>query len=196
MGLFLESMARRATNAVKNWWLLLIAGLLLVAVGIVVFCYPAGSYLTFAWLFGIVFLVSGIAQVGLSFSRNIFLSRGGLVAGGILDIILGLILLCNIYISLVIMPVILGLWILYHGFMTIGLAGDLNAFAVKGSGWLLAGGILLVVIATLVLIYSQSFGKGLLVALFGVGFIVCGVLSVVESLKLRNINVTLKDLLN
>ena len=188
MGLFFENIARRATNAVKNWWLLLIAGLLLVGVGVVVFCYPAGSYLTFAWLFGIVFLVSGIAQVGLSFSRNIFLSRGGLVAGGILDIVLGLILLCNIYISLLIMPIILGLWILYHGFMTIGLAGDLNAFGVKGSGWLLAGGILLVVMHLGSESMHSRLGKGLLVALFRCRFHRLRCALCFESFKMRNIH--------
>ena len=60
-----ESMVKRAGNTIKNWWLLLIAGVLLFAMGIVVFCTPGESYISLCIFFGIVILCFGI-EVWLS----------------------------------------------------------------------------------------------------------------------------------
>ena len=46
------SLLERSKQAVRYWWLLLIVGIVLLAVGILVFVYPAQSYLGMSLLFG------------------------------------------------------------------------------------------------------------------------------------------------
>ena len=48
-----ENLTNKVSRAIKHWWLLMLAGLLCVAMGIVVFVFPLESYVTLAILFGI-----------------------------------------------------------------------------------------------------------------------------------------------
>lgn len=194
MGLFIENIMRKASCAVRNWWLLLVAGILFAALGVTVFCFPADSYLTLAWLFGIAILLSGLVQLGLSFSRNFILTRSSMIAGGILDVLLGLVLVCNINLTLAMMPFLLGLWILYHGFMTMGLGSDLMTFGVQGGGWALTGGIVLVIVSALIIIWPWTVGRGFLLFLVGLGFFVYGIVSIAISFRLRDVHTYVKKL--
>ena len=103
---------------VKRWWLLLMLGLLIMAAGIVVFCFPAESYMTLSVIFGVLMLVSGISELVVSLgSRNFFMMRGYSVVGAVLDLLLGIFLCCFPGVTLVVLPVVLGIWLLYHSFM-------------------------------------------------------------------------------
>ncbi|HET7002317.1 MAG TPA: hypothetical protein VFI33_13435, partial [Puia sp.] len=50
-------------EAVKYWWLLLLTGLILVAVGIWVFRSPATAYLSLSILFGVSILTIGFFEI-------------------------------------------------------------------------------------------------------------------------------------
>lgn len=62
-------MTGKAAKAVKNWWLLLIAGLLSIAAGIAVFCFPADSYYVFSIMFGVIMLGTGVGSGIISAGR-------------------------------------------------------------------------------------------------------------------------------
>lgn len=186
--------ADKARRAVKNWWLLLLAGLLLVAVGIVVFCFPAESYVALSLCFGIAMLVSGVVQLVLSIdSRNYFLTRGYAVVGGIVDLLLGIFLCCTPHIELLILPFLLGFWLMYHSFMIIGLAGDLSTFRVPGSGWTIFGGVLLLILSILILLRPFSWGTSAVVILTGCALLVAGIDMCYIAFRLRNIHKYFND---
>ena len=48
-----ENLTKGAARAIKHWWLLAVAGILCILLGIVVFAFPLGSYVTLAILFGV-----------------------------------------------------------------------------------------------------------------------------------------------
>lgn len=189
METFIEKIVASAGKAVRHWWLFLVAGLLLIAGGIIVFCRPAESYLTLSVMFGILMLVSGIVElVVASTSRNWFMMRGYSIVGGIVDLILGLMLCCYPGMTLVLLPVMLGIFMLYHSFMTIGFASDLRAMNVQGAGWTMLSGILLLIISVLILVKPFGFGMGVVVALTGTALIVMGILAAAVSFRLKDIH--------
>lgn len=150
---FIENIIGKAGKAIRHWWLLLVSGILTIAAGIVVFCFPAESYVTLSIMFGVLMLVNGVTELAVSISsRNYFMMRGYTIIGGVLDLILGIFLCAYPQITLALLPVILGIWIMYHSIMAIGFGADLNTFKVKGSGWAIAGGILLLILSLLILI--------------------------------------------
>lgn len=186
---YLDGVVGRAGKVIRYWWLLLLSGLFVAAVGVAVFCFPAESYITLGLLFGVMMLVTGVAQLVTSVtSRNYFMLRGYTVIGGILDLLLGIFLCCYPGITLVILPVILGVWMLYHSFMIIGFAADLSSFRIKGSGWVVAAGVLLLLMSLLVLLLPFTVGVATVVALTGAGLLLFGILVVIISLKFRKIH--------
>ena len=81
----ISQMTGKAAKPVKNWWLLLIAGLLGIAAGVAVFCFPADSCYVFSIMFGVIMLVTGVTELAVAVSsRNWFMMRGYNIEGGIL----------------------------------------------------------------------------------------------------------------
>ena len=140
---FLNRMAEKASKTVRHWWLYLLTGILSIIAGIVVFCNPIESYLTLSIMFGVLMLVSGIVELVVSStSRSYFTTRSYSIVGGILDLLMGLFLCCYPRVTLVVLPVVLGVWMMFHSFMIIGLGSDMDSFRIRGSGWVIAGGAL------------------------------------------------------
>lgn len=194
MEYYVERLAGKAGNVVRHWWVLLIAGLLLVTAGIVVFCKPAESYLTLSVMFGIMMLVTGIAELVVAVtSRNFFAMRGYSVAGGIIDVLIGIFLCFYPGVTIVVLPIILGAYMLYHSFMIIGFGSDLRAFKVSGSGYMIAGGVLLLVLSTLILVNPFRFGTSAVVVLTGVALLVMGFAVIAKSLRMRDIHKFFKN---
>ncbi len=188
MGNVISQLFSRASRAVRCWWLFLLCGLLCIAAGIVVFCNPLESYMTLSLLFGIVMLVSGCVELVVAISsRNYFMMRGYNIAGGVLDLIVGILLCSMPSITVALLPVFLGIWMMYHSFMIIGLAGDLRMFGVSGAGWGIAGGVLLLILSVLI-IFKPFFGAAAVVILTGVALIVIGAIMIAVSLRLRSLH--------
>lgn len=101
-------------TSTKIW--LAIAGILLVALGVVCICKPAATLFTAAWLIGCMTLVAGIAKLVFTFRTQAFLpNSGSRMLSAILQIILGLIFLCNNLFLAVSLPVIFAMWVLIEG---------------------------------------------------------------------------------
>ena len=172
-----ENLTERAGRAVQHWWLMMLAGILCFALGIAVFVFPLQSYVTLSILAGILMLLVGAAQLIIaSTSGNYLAMRGYMLVGGVIDLILGLLLCVYPGVTMVLLPVMLGIWMMYHSFMMIAFGGDLETFRVKGSGWTILGGVLLLALSFVVLVNPFSAGIAAVIVLSGVGLIVFGIL--------------------
>ena len=185
-----ETLTMKAARAIKHWWLYLLCGILCIAAGVAVFIFPMDSYMTLGIIFGILMLFVGAVQliVGAS-SGNYFAMRGYLIVGGVLDIILGIFLCVNPGITLVLMPILLGIWMLYNSFIIMAFGGDMETFNVSGSGWVMAGGILLMLLSIFVLVNPLSAGVATVVVLTGIGLMVFGMLLCTMSVRMRDIHI-------
>ena len=185
-----ENLMSKAARAVKHWWLLLISGLLCIVAGILVFIFPMESYMTLSILFGILMLIVGAAQLVIaSTSGNYLAMRGYVIAGGILDLLLGIFLCLYPAVTVVLLPIMLGIWMMYHSFMIIAFGGDLETFKIGGSAWVTVGGILLLLLSILILVNPFSAGIATVIVVTGVGLLVFGLLLCAQSNMLRQIHV-------
>ena len=184
-----ENLTNKVSRAIKHWWLLMLAGLLCVAMGIVVFVFPLESYVTLAILFGVLMLAVGAAQLIIASSSGNYLAmRGYMIVGGVLDIILGIFLCIYPYVTLMVLPIMMGIWMMYHSFMIIAFGGDMETFKLGGSGLVIAGGILLLLLSILVLVNPLGAGVTTVVVIAGIGLLVFGGLLCALSLKMKDID--------
>ncbi|MDL2296474.1 DUF308 domain-containing protein [Bacteroidales bacterium OttesenSCG-928-B11] len=194
MNTLLDRIFEKSEKAIKNWWLMLIAGIALFVLGIVVFFNPGGSYLAFSILFGVVMLGTGIAQLVIAIAdKNYFTTRGWMIVAGILDIILGVILCANIGLSAMTLPFILGFWLMYRGFLAIGLGSDMSTLRFEGSTLTIIMGVLQVVLAFLVL-FQPLVGASMIVVFLGLAFLMAGVNTCYMAWQLRSLHVQVKKL--
>lgn len=183
----ISSLIEQSKQAVRHWWLLLVVGIALLAVGIVVFIYPARSYLDLSVLFGWLILFSGVMEVVLAArSRHFVTGRGWMLAGGIIEIILGAILVFNVALSAVTLPIFLGFWLLMRSFSTIGLASDMHVLGIRGSGWTVLTGVLLLICSLWMLLQPLAFGTTAVVVWVGLSLLFAGISTVSLSLQLRS----------
>jgi len=172
-----ENLTERAGRAVQHWWLMMLAGVLCIALGIAVFVFPLQSYVTLSILAGILMLLVGAAQLIIaSTSGNYLAMRSYMLVGGLIDLILGLLLCIYPGVTMALLPIMLGIWMMYHSFMIIAFGGDMETFRVKGSGWTIIGGVLLLALSFVVLVNPFSAGVAAVVVLSGIGLIVFGFL--------------------
>ena len=138
----------KAEYAIRRWWLVLLTGLLSTAVGIIVLINPASSYFAFSLWLGIAIFVSGVMMLTVSLSsRNVIVRRGWIIAAGVIDIIVGIVLMFNIALSAAMLPVLLGAWILYRGVSMLAHGIDLRSYNVRDAGWVIFGAVLMIAIS-------------------------------------------------
>ena len=184
-----ENLTNRVGRAVQHWWLMMLAGIICFALGIAVFAFPLASYVTLSILTGVMMLVVGAAQLIIaSTSGNYLAMRGYMLVGGVIDLLLGFFLCVYPGMTVAILPIMLGIWLMYHSFMMISFGGDLDTFRVKGSGWTVFGGVILLILSFIVLMNPFSAGVAAVVVIAGVGLLVFGFLLCWMSLIFRDIH--------
>ena len=82
--------------AVKNWWMSLLVGILYIIIAIYLMFAPLASYIVLSILFSISMFVSRLLEIAFAFSnKKIISSWGWYLTGGIVDLILGILLMAN-----------------------------------------------------------------------------------------------------
>lgn len=184
-----ENLVRRAGRAVKHWWLLGIAGLLCIIAGVAVFVFPIQSYVALGIIFGILVLLVGAAHLLVaSTSNNYIAMKGYWIVGGALDILLGIFLCVYPNVTLMLLPAMMGVWMMYHSFMILAFGGDMDNFHIRGSEGTVFGGIILLLLSIMVLINPFGTGVATILVLTGVGLMVLGSILCWLSMKLRTIH--------
>ena len=175
----------RFKSLTRYWWAMLILGVAIFVVGILIFTYPGESYIGMAALFAVLMLVSGIIEVVIAFTEKYMVGRGWAAVLGVLEIILGIILIFNVALSAATLPIFLGFWLMLRGFSAIGLGGDMNAMEIPGSGWTVFSGILLVLCSLWILFQPLVFGTTAVVIWVGISLLFAGIAACSLSIQLR-----------
>lgn len=179
----------KTERLIKHWWLSLVVGLAAVAVGFIVLVHPAVSYYTFAVWLGVVVFISGIAGLVQSFgTKNYFVRRGWLMLAAVADIIIGLMLMFNSLFSAVVMPILLGAWLLYRGCAMLVQGFDLRGYGVRDAGWVIFYAAVVMAIAIAVLWMPGTLGVGAVVLFVAIAFITYGVAMVSLGFRLWDIH--------
>ena len=174
-------------DTIKHWYLPLILGILFIIVGVWAIITPASTYLSLAILFSVTFFVAGILEIIYSISyRKQLDGWGWSLASGILNFIVGLLLIVYPQISIITLPLFVGFVVLYHSIMAIAWSIELKNYKVSDWGWLLFTGIL-GAIFSFILMWNPFFA-GLTVAVFtGMALITIGIFHIHFSIELKKL---------
>jgi len=168
----------------RSWWLLLAVGVLTVLLGAACLIWTSATVTVLAVLFGIYLLISGIFQLAQSFSRTAH--RALLAIGGILSIILAVWMFKAIHNDneAELLALFIGLAWLFRGLTE--LIVGLQSKGVDGRGWLITGGLLLIVGAIVIFVWP-SLAIGAIVAITGIMLVVLGISEIVGAFQIKKL---------
>ena len=162
----------------------IVAGILLIAAGIYCLCNEDVAVLSAGLMLGIFMLAAGIAEIVVfAGTSGVLIGSGWLLLDGVLTVIMSLFLLFNQWFTLLSLPFIFTVWLMFSGISRFVSAFDLHALGVRGWGWVLAVGILLMSAGFLCMmdpwVSAAAVGVtvGLVFLLEGISAIVCACIS-------------------
>ncbi|GGZ74835.1 HdeD family acid-resistance protein [Algibacter mikhailovii] len=183
----MSNIISQSIHTIKHWWLFLLSGILLILGSVYVFSAPQESYLSLAWVFSILVFANGISNVIFSIAnRKELKGWGWYLTGGIFEILIGIILLSYPAISIILLPVFIGFWLLFRGINIIGNAFELKNIGVLDWGWFLLFGVTLAVVASS-MILLPIIGHITVIILTAFGLFILGIANIILSFKLKKV---------
>lgn len=162
----------------------IVAGILLIAAGVYCLCNEDVAVLSAGLMLGIFMLAAGIAEIVVfAGTSGVLIGSGWLLLDGVLTVIMSLFLLFNQWFTLLSLPFIFTVWLMFSGISRFVSAFDLHALGVRGWGWVLAVGILLMVAGFICMmdpwVSAAEVGVtvGMVFLLEGISAIVCACIS-------------------
>ena len=160
-------------KSTKIW--LVIAGVLLIALGVYCIIKPASTLFSAAWLIGLLTLFAGCSKLVFTFKTQAFLPNSATrVLSAILEILVGIFFLCNNLFLAMSLPIVFVMWVLIDSVII-----AINSFDYKRVGFpywwvLLILGICGIVLSVLGL-KNPDVSASTLALLIGIGIITVGV---------------------
>ncbi|CAB1276172.1 HdeD family acid-resistance protein [Candidatus Nitrosacidococcus tergens] len=180
------------TYTIKNWWTHLVVGILFIIGGFWVLKTPMASYLALSVFFSVMMFVSGISGISFALSnKNKIHGWGWHLAGGIIDFILGIILIIYPQITMIILPILFAFWVMFRGFWAIGVAIELQKFKVRYWWISLILGILSLILS-FILIDNPLFAGISIIFLTAFTFFSFGLTQIFLAFDLRSLSTVLK----
>lgn len=157
-----------------------LAGVLLVAAGIYCLCNQDVAVLSAGILLGLFMLCAGVLEIIIfSVGGGLIFGSGWLLLDGVLTVLLSMLLLFNQWFTMVSLPILFTLWLLFSGVSRFVSAFDLRVLGVRSWGLVLALGILLLVLGIVGLLdpvvstVAFAITVGLVFILEGISIVVC-----------------------
>lgn len=127
----------------KLWWLVLAVGILLVIGGFAYWFWPAAGYAIASQIFGWLLVLAGVVQLCVSVGPNQPKGWGWWLAGGVIDIFIGFMLVRSILLSEAVLPYFFAFIFIFWGIEAL-----VKACSARSKYWWLTliNGILLTVI--------------------------------------------------
>lgn len=189
----MSNIISKSISVIKHWWLLLLSGILLIVVSIYVLMTPEESYVTLAWVFSILVFVNGISYVIFSISNRKELEGWGwYLVGGIFEIVIGFILISYPALTLLLLPLMVGFWLIFRGAQIVGFSLDMKEYGFLDWGWFMLFGVLIIIMAFF-MILDPLFGFSNVVYLTSISLFIFGVANIMISLKLKKIKAATID---
>ena len=122
----------------------IVAGVLLIVAGGACMLHPGATLSGLSFLLGMAMLFSGVVDIMIfATAGSSIYGSGWFLVDGILTVLLSIFLLCNQMFTMMTLPYILGMWLLFSGITKFVNSFDLRRFGVRGWGWVTAFGLLM-----------------------------------------------------
>lgn len=163
----------------RYWWVFLLRGILFILTGIYMISSPVTSYVALGFFFGLVILITGVAELLHAYHGRRESNRGWHLMIGLIDIILGIILMGHISASVTILRIIIGIWFVFRGISLFGFSGLL------GRSWVLSLGGILTLIFGLLVLFNAAFGAMTIILWIAFAFILTGIFNILLSYRMK-----------
>lgn len=173
----------------KNWWILLVQGILTVILGIMLLMNPPATLIAIAWVLGLFWLVGGIIDIVGAFTGRTPRAWYWDILAGAFSAIAGLILITQPLVGAVALPMaialLLGVGAVIGGaFKVIG--AIMMRKEIEGEFWMGLWGVILILLGGWI-IFNLGASAIAYVFVMGILMIVVGVISVIGSFRLRSL---------
>lgn len=177
----------------KHWYLLLIAGILFILLGILAFVNPGVTFLSLSIMFSFGFLLSGAAEMYYAIANRAHMNNWGwYLALGIITFMLGLQLVANPGLSMLLLSMYIGLWVMFRSVMAISSAIELKQHQQSNWFWVLIWAILGIVFSFFLL--TNPVITGMTVSIWmGMALIALGLFYITLSFSLKRMKNYVND---
>jgi uncharacterized membrane protein HdeD (DUF308 family) len=164
----------------RNWWLVLLRGILGVVFGMVALLHPGATMLSLAILFSAYLFVDGIFAIASAFRGQEH--RGAMLLHGLWSILAAIVTAMWPGITLLVFVWLVAVWALVSGILLLGAAFRLKAD--HGRWWLVIGAVASLLYGVLLVIAPMT-GAIVLTWWIGAYALIFGAALIVVSFKLR-----------
>ncbi|MDR3714221.1 MAG: DUF308 domain-containing protein [Puia sp.] len=173
-------------QVIRYWWIFLLLGAMLIFFGVGVFNHPVATYADLTIFFELAFVVNGLLEISFALlNRRSASGWGWHLAGGIFDLLMGILLVSNPILAAVSLPLFVSLWLLLRSISMIGRQFDLPV----GGGerlWMLFLGLCGIAFSFLIF-YNPALGALTLVTWTSFALIAMGLFYISLGFALRKI---------
>jgi uncharacterized membrane protein HdeD (DUF308 family) len=161
------------TTIFRKWWMILVQGILLIIISFIFFNNPVGVLAVISMWFGILTMAAG----ALGLIANLMIKNderdNSSLWWSIATLLLGILMVAKVGLTMKVITVIFGLWILITGIVLLFEGwGHRRAGAV---GWVMLLGGILSIIAGVVIIFDRATGAAWISTLLGVQALIAGI---------------------
>ena len=114
-------------------------------------------------------------------------SWGWYLAGGIIDLLIGIYLVFYPLVSMELIPFIVAFWLMFRGFTLCGYSTDLKRYGTKDWGWYLVFGIL-AILCSMAIIWQPGLGAVTVLYMLSITFLIIGCFRVIFSFELKRLH--------
>ena len=176
-----ESPDNLMTAIGRNWWVLLFAGILSLAVGVVALVWPGKTVIVVAIVFAIWLIVSGIFSLVRGFAHGL---TGGMralfIITGILSLVLGIFAIRGEFQELYIVSLFIGIGFLFRGFASLFLGFESK----EGRGSNIFFGIVMIIGGVVVLVWP-GISLVTLTWVVGIWLIIIGIYEIIAAFSVK-----------
>ena len=169
-----------------NWRWLVGLGIVWMVLGALAIIVPFGATLAFELLLGAIFAIGGVIQIAQAFRLRNWKGYGMNMLGGSLALVLGVLLLFYPFQGVLTLTLFLGAFFIVSGILQV--ISALQHRELRNWGWILASGILGMVIGALILAGWPSTAVWAIGVLVGIELIVTGWSLLMIGLSARDVS--------
>src|SRR4051794_33734455 len=175
----------------RNWWLVVLRGVLSIVFGIAAFVWPRDALAALVLLFGAYALVDGVFAMaaGIAGSGASGGTRWLLVLGGLAGVVVCVLTFFYPHITALRLLYIIGAWGIATGIFE-AVAGFQLRQEISNEWYLIIGGLLSVAFGVLVFVYPAA-GALSILWLIGIYAVIYGIALVALGFRVRSVNTTI-----
>lgn len=182
-GLSYDDERAMASALGRNWWALLLLGIVSIIVGIIMIMRPGGSTWVIAVVLAIYLVVSGIVSLVRAFAHGL---PGGVralfIISGIIGLLLGLLMFrFGPEEKVEIFGIFVGVWFLFSGILQLVNSGS----ATGGKGWAIFSGIVYLLAGIVLLV--NPWAVEIFVWIAGIWLVVLGLFEIISSFQVKSL---------